>query len=341
MIDFIFKIAVIVLAFMGVAVTVMKFFGLSTKALVWWKNVYDKLSKKRKSKFLKKKAIQHKIEAVVNTTVFDLQKELPQKWVKKMHLKWVDKGSINRLKSGQSIIRIEPDSRQDYNIINGVYFYFHHALFPQTYEVVPHRVMNSLSVKLSERTIQNSENADFLLKTFKETILEREIQNDGDILEFYDPFVELDQRGFLTGALVREIDSMSNKIRVKKERNNFEEIIKSTMTHIMSFTDKVKGGKDAVGEIEWTYSNDIHTYRFLLARRQGRMKVDAHLNRAIQAYEDGIDRLYVFGTNRDIPFTNKLITRIINRTDFKHEETFDLERDYHSNEKGLGALFIK
>ncbi|WP_452229452.1 hypothetical protein [Lacinutrix sp. MEBiC02404] len=341
MLDSIFKIAVIVLAFMGVAVTVMKFFGLSTKALVWWKNVYEKLSKRRKSKFLKKKAIQHKIEAVVNTTVFDLQKELPQKWVKKMHLKWVDKGSINRLKSGQSIIRIEPDSRQDYNIINGVYFYFHHALFPQTYEVVPNRVMNSLSVKLSERTIQNSENADFLLKTFKETILEREIQNDSEILEFYEPFVELDNRGFLTGALIREIDSMSEKVRVKKERNNFEEIIKATMNHMTSFATKVKGGKDAVAQIEWTYSNELHKYRFLLAKSMRKMKVDAHLNRAKEAYDDGIDRLYVFGANKDIPFTNKLITRITNNTEYKHEETFDLDNDFHSNKKGIGALFIK
>tara|TARA_R110000764_G_scaffold1355_4_gene5363 strand:+ start:3048 stop:4073 length:1026 start_codon:yes stop_codon:yes gene_type:complete len=341
MLEKIYQIAVIAIAGIGVSVTILNFFGLSTKAIVWWKNLYEQLSKRSKSKFLKKKAIQHKIEAIVNSTVFDLQKELPQKWVKKMHLKWVDEGSINRLKSGQSIIRIEPDERQDYNIINGVYFYFHHSLFPQTYEVVPDRVMNSLSVKLSERTIANSERADFLLKTFKETILEREIQNDTEILEFYDPFVKLDDRGFLTGALIREIDSMSEKIRVKKERNDFEEIIKDAMNHMTSFAERVKGGKDAVSKIEWTYSNDIHTYRFLLCKSVRKMKVDAHLNRAIQAYDDGIDRLYIFGANKDIPFTNKLITRITNRTRYKHEETFGLDNDFHSNKKGLGALFVK
>ena len=92
MIDTIFKISVIVLAVLAGCVTILKFFGLSTKAIVWWQNIYEKLSKKRESKFLKKKAIQHKIEAIVNSTVFDLQKELPQKWVKKMHLKWVDNG---------------------------------------------------------------------------------------------------------------------------------------------------------------------------------------------------------------------------------------------------------
>ena len=341
MIESIYKIAVIVIAVLASLVTILKFFGLSTKAIIWWQNLYERLAKNRRSKFLKKKAVKHKIEAIVNTTVFELQKELPQKWVKKMHLNWTDKGSINRLKSGQSIIRIEPEERQDYNIINGVYFYFHHALFPKTYEVVPNRVMNSLSVKLSERTIANSDRSEFLLNTFKKTILEREIQNDGEILNFYEPFVELDNRGFLTGALVREIDSMSEKIRVQKLRNSFEEIIMKSMEHMIHFTEKVKGGKGAVSEEEWHYTNEIHTYRFLLAKRQGKMKVDAHLNRALQAYNDGVDRLYVFGSNRDIPFTNKLITRISNRTGFKHEETFDLDNDFHSNKKGLGALFIR
>jgi rubrerythrin len=341
MIDDIYKIAIIVLAVLGSIVTVLKFFGLTTKALVWWQIIFERLAKHRKNKFLKKKAVKHKIEAIVNSTVFELQKELPQKWVKKMRINWTDKGSMNRLKSGQSIIRMEPEERQDYNIINGVYFYFHHALFPKTYEVVPKRVMNSLSVKLSERTIASSERSEFLLDTFKKTILEREIQNDGEILNFYEPFVELDSRGFLTGALVREIDSMSEKIRVKKLRNSFEEIIMKTMEHMAHFTEKVKGGKGAVAEEEWHYSNEIHTYRFLLAKRQGKMKVDAHLNRAIKAYEDGVDRLYVFGTNRDIPFTNKLITKISNRTSFTHQETFDLDNDYHSNKKGLGALFTR
>ncbi len=341
MLEQIYQIAVIVLAVIAALVTVMKFFGLSINVIKWWQFFIEKLAKNSKSKFLKKKAVKHKIEAIVNETVFELQKELPQKWVKKMHLNWANKSSLKRLKSGQSIIRIEPEERQDYNIINGVYFYFHHALFPKTYEVVPPRVMNSLSVKLSERTIANSDRSDYLLEKFNTTILEREIQNDGEILNFYEPFVTLDDRGFLTGALIREIDSMSDKIRVKKIRNNFEEIIMKSMEHMTYFTEKVKGGKGAVAEEEWHYSNEVHTYRFLLAKRQGRMKVNAHLNRAIQAYEDGVDRLYVFGTNRDIPFTSKLITRIANKTKFKHQETFDLDKDYHSNRKGLGALFIR
>lgn len=332
---------IIVLAVIGALVSILSLFNLSTSAISWWSVLFDKLAQKRKKTFLIKKAIKYKIEEIVNTTVFDLQKELPRNWVKKMNLKWVDKGSLKRLKNGQALIRIEPVERQDYNIINGVYTYFHHCLFPKTYEVVPQRVMNSLAVKLSQRTIENCDRKEFLLDKFNQTILEREIQNDGKILDYFEPFSELDNRGFLTGALIREIDSMAEKIRVKKIRNEFESIILDTIDHMMYFTGKLKGGKGTIPDSEWELANKVHKYRFLLAKRQSHMKVDAHLIRAKNAFESGVDRLYVFGSCNDIPYTSKLITRISNKSGFKHVETFDLDKDFHSNKKGIGALFIR
>ncbi len=336
-----YQIGIGLLAFIGGCVIVLNFFKLSTSAIGWWAGFVDKISKKYKSNSLTKTAIKAKIEYRVNATVFDMQKELPKNWVKRMELKWVDKGNLKRLKKGGSIIRIEPEERQDYNMINGIYNYFNHTLFPSTYEVVPERVLNALSLRLSSRCITNSKNYQFLESTFNNTILEREIQKDNQLLDFLEPFQELDNRGFLTGAMIREIDSIASKIRIKKARNTFEEEIKNTMAHMMFFTDKLKGGKGAIADSEWQYKNEVHTYRFLLSRRQTHMKVDGHLNRAIKAYEDGVDRLYVFGNNRDIPFTEKLIIRINNKTQFKLVETFDLEKDFHSNKKGLGALFIR
>ncbi|MCI5058468.1 MAG: hypothetical protein MRY83_20315 [Flavobacteriales bacterium] len=337
----VWNICIIIFAVIGVLVTILKFFSLSTRAIVWWQNFIEKVAKNRRNKFLKKKATQFKIEAIVNATVFDLQKELPKNWVKKMHIKWVDQGSIKKLDRGQKIIRIEPEDRQDYNLINGIFSYYQNCLFPNTFEVVPDRVFNALVVKLSQRTIQNSARKDFLLKIFNSTILEREIQNDIDVLKFFEPFVDLDERGFLTGALVREIDAIAEKIRVKQIRGQFESIILNTVEHMRLFTGKLKGGKGAIAEDEWEFSNDIHTYRFLLAKRQSHMKIDAHFKRAVNAFDDNVDRLYIFGSNRDIPFTTKLIARISNKTGYKHIETFDLDRDFHSNKKGIGAIFIK
>lgn len=341
MLESLYQIAVIVITVIASAVTVLKFFSLSTSATIWWRNLFTRLAAKRKSKRLKKAAIRFQIESIVNATVFDLQQELPRNWVKKMHLKWVDQGSIKELKRGQSIIRIEPEERQDYNIINGIYHYYQHCLFPSTYEVIPYSVANTLAVKLSQRTIENSDRKDFLLSKFNDTILEREIQKDTGLLKFFDPFRELDERGFLTGALIREIDSMAEKIRVKPDRNNFEQIILATMNHMIEFTERLKGGKGAVSEQEWEFDTGVHKYRFLLAKRMGKMKVDAHFNRVIEAWDSGVDRLYIFGANKDIPFTNKLMMRVDNQTSFTLVENFDLDRDFHSNKKGVGALFIR
>ncbi len=340
MIDIIWKTAVTLFAIIGIMVTILKFFSLSTKAINWWQGVINRLAKQYKTKKLRKNAIKSKIEAIVNSTVFDLQKELPHDWIKKMKIEWVNK-STKRLSSGQKIIRIEAEERQDFNIINGIYNYFNNTLFPTTFEVIPFRIQSAISLRLSYRTIFNSKEFSFLEKVFTDTIMEREIQNDENILIHFDPFTELDKRGFLTGALIREVDEIASKIRLKKERIQIEEIIKNTTNHMMIFTDRLKGGKGAVAEIEWHYSNEIHTYRFLLAKRQNLMKVDNHLKRSIDAYNEGVDRLYVFGTYRDIAFTQKLIRRIELLRMFIHIETFDVDRDYNSNKKGIGALFIK
>ena len=328
-----------ILSFIGTAVVILKFFSLSTSAWNWWADLLNSISKKRAFKKLRRTALKTDIARIVNTTVFELQKELPNSWVKKMHLKWVEKGNLTRLKSGESIIRIQPSDKQDFNVINGVYYYFHHALFPETYEVVPNRILNALAIRLGERTIQGGTNSKHLLPKFKETIMEREVQNDGQILEFLDPFTNLDNHGFLTGAMIREIDEIASKIRFKKERNRFETDVKDVMEHMLEFVRILPTGQ--IPEHKWYFENDLHNYRFLLSARISKMKIDRYLNRAIQAYDQGVERLYVFGSNSDIDFTNKLIRRIPQSTEFILEETFDLEKDYRTNKKGIGALFVR
>lgn len=330
---------VILFTVIGVLYTVLKFisflFNTSISLKIWWADFLEQRAKNLKFKNLKKRAIANKIEATVNSTVFELQKELPKNWSKKMHLKWVNKGNLKRLKNGQSILRIEPSERQDYNIINGIYFYFNETLFPETFEVVPPRVLNALSINLSQRTISNR--VPYLSKTFEDTIMEREIQQDSDILKYIAPFKDLDNRGFLTGAMVREIDVVAEKIRHKELRNSFEGEILKMCGHMTEFASKLPKAPDHL----WYYENNTHTYKFLLARNPGKMKVYIYLKRAQEAYDDGVERLYVFGKNEDFKFTQKLIRRINTDTKFKHIETFELDRDFKTNKNGVGAIFVR
>lgn len=335
--DLFVQIVIYTFAILGGIATLLKVLQLSTTAHIWWSNFTEYISKKRNSKRLTKLATKNKITSIVNTTAFDLQKELPMGWVKKMHIKWVEKGDLKRVKNGQRIIRIQPSEKQDENVINGVYFYFHHTLFPKTFEVIPQRVLNAIALRLSHRTINNNPNSKVLLSKYEDTILEREIQNDNEILKFYDPFSELDKRGFFTGALIREIDDVAEQLRFKKERITFEEEISKTTGHMIEFCQKLPNVPDHL----WYYENHNHVYKFLLARRTARMKVDTYLKRALEAYDGGVKRLYVFGGNNDIAFTDKLIRRIQTEGKYEHVETFDLERDFRTNLKGIGALFIR
>ncbi len=91
----------------------------------------------------------------------------------------------------------------------------------------------------------------------------------------------------------------------------------------------------------WYYENHTHTFKFLLARRGKKMKLDIYLKRVKEAYDDKVKRLYVFGSNQDIAFTSKLIRRIENDNFFQKAEIFDLDRDFRTNKKGIGALFIR
>ena len=331
--------ALIVLAFIGLITIILKpislLISISTTWKTWWSNFLEQRAKNSKFKSLKKKAIANKIESTVNSTVFELQRELPKSWGKKMHLKWVNKGNLKRLKDGQSILRIEPSDRQDYNVINGVYYYFNETLFPETFEVVPKRVLNALSINLSHRTINNK--VPYLNKTFEDTIMEREIQQDAEILKFIEPFKDLDNRGFLTGAMIREIDEIAEKIRHKQLRNTFEDEILKMCEHMTEFASKLPRAPDHL----WYYKNHTHTYKFLLARNPGKMKVYIYLKRAQEAYDDDVQRLYVFGKNEDFKFTQKLIRRIDSDTGFKHLETFDLDRDFSTNKNGIGAIFVR
>lgn len=329
----------ILFAIIGAVTAILRLFNLiintSTLFKNKWASFLEGRAKTLKFKSLKKKAIANKIEAIVNATVFELQKELPKDWTKKMHLKWVNKGNLKRLKNGQSILRIEPSERQDYNIINGVYYYFNETLFPETFEVVPDRVLKALSINLSQRTINNK--VPYLNKTFEDTIMEREIQQDSQILKYIDPFKELDDRGFLTGAMVREIDVIADKIRHKELRNSFEDEISKMCDHMTEFASKLPKAPDHL----WYYENKTHTYKFLLARNPGKMKVYIYIKRAQEAFDNGVQRLYVFGKNEDFKFTQKLIRRIDSDTDFKHLETFELDRDFKTNKNGVGAIFIR
>ncbi|TSC94501.1 MAG: hypothetical protein CEN87_470 [Parcubacteria group bacterium Licking1014_1] len=191
-----------ILAFVGAATILLSFFELLFRIIPQFGNLRAKfwgfLARKWRHKKLEKMAIASDIENVVNEVVAELQTELPCGWITKASIDWIDKDIKEEdLKDGEMILRIRPMESQDENLINGIYYFFAKALFPETKEVIPMIIRKSTALHLSRRSITDKK--PFLANKFEKGLLESSIKNDSNIVYFIDKFNEIDNKGFFHG----------------------------------------------------------------------------------------------------------------------------------------------
>ncbi len=146
-----------IFAILGIVVLILTFFNLLTiivPKLNRFKSwAYNGFSVHLKYKSLEKRAIACDIEGAINETTINLLDELPLGWVHKTKLEWVKKQESGKLEEGEMILRMQPRKSQDSNLINGVYHYFLHSIFPKTREIVPKTILKSTGLQISRRTI--------------------------------------------------------------------------------------------------------------------------------------------------------------------------------------------
>ena len=145
---------------------------------------------------MEKKAIASDIENTVNEVVLELQSELPFGWLDRASIEWVDRDIRDSdFIDGEMILRMRPLEDQDTNLINGIYFFFSKALFPETKEIIPASVRKATALQISRRTINNRKS--FLKQKFETSILEPSIKEDSSILEYIEKFDGLEtEKGF-------------------------------------------------------------------------------------------------------------------------------------------------
>jgi len=308
-------------------------FKLFTKAKKLKAKLFSKISKWYSHRSLVKAAISNDIEAVINETVLELKDELPEGWFHKFKIEWVKNENIAYLKDGESIIRLRPMESQDLNLLRGVFHFFSTSLFPKTKDIVPNITRNAITIQLSKRTIK--EHKPYLSDKFDDEIIEYEINKHPEILNYLDSFERLDRRGFFTGALLREIDYTASQIRFSSARLDFEKEILAIIEHMLKFMSSLPDAPDNL----WARSGSTHSYRFLLAKNPFKSKEKIYVNRALKAYDDKIERLYVLGTSRDKKFVEQVIKEIIKSTKYRLIEKYSLCRDFRKKRHGVGALF--
>lgn len=323
--------AAIVLGFIETLFRVVPHFG-KLRTMFW-----GFLARKWKYKRLEKKAIASEIEDTVNEVVMDLQAELPRGWISKAVIKWVDRDIKEEdLTDGEMILRIRPMSSQDVNLINGIYFFFTKALFPETKEIIPQIIRKATALQIARRTI--SDKKPFLTDKFEKGILESSVKTDPAIVEFIERFEDIDNKGFFTGSFLREIHEIATRSQFKELRNKIGDEIKSVLEHIKEFAVNIHGDLPESG---WSRKGPATSYGFLLVAQPYHGGVDPYLKRVRERFQDGIERIYVMGTSQEKRFVEKVISAVAKLPECRLVEIFKLHRDYRGDRDGVGALFVK
>lgn len=297
--------------------------------------IFRKASQHLKFKSLEKQAISSDIEGVINESVNDLQNELPNGWIKKANIKWVKEQSLSDLEEGEIILRLKPQSNQDSNLVQGIYCFFSHSLFPKTKEIIPESVNKAMAIQISKRTIESKRK--FALKCFESEIIEKEIKFAPAILNYLEDFEVLDRKGFFTSSFLREIDFTAEKIRFSAHRNKFDEEIKDSIAHTKKFIESLP---EAPNDL-WSRSGVAYSYRFLLVKNPFKFKYKIYVNRARMGFDHQIDHLYIMGSKKEEEFVSEVIKEIQKEIpEYKLVETYRLNKDFRGKKDGIGALFI-
>lgn len=294
------------------------------------------LASKWKHKRLEKRAIAGEIEDTVNEVVSELQKELPAGWINRASIEWIDKEIKEEdFSDGEMILRIRPMESQDENLVNGIYYFFTKALFPETKEIIPLSVKKSTALHLSRRTITDKKS--FLSEKFENGLLESAIKTDPPIVEYIEKFEEIDRKGFFSGTFLREIHEIAHRSKFKQLRNTIEEEIKVALEHIKGFAKNIHTNT----QNGWSRKGPATSYGFLLVAQPFHFGVRPYVNRVHEHLRNGVERIYVMGTGQEKRFVKKVISAIANIPGCHLEEIFELNRDYRGDRGGIGALFVK
>lgn len=94
-----------------------------------WVNLLKWWATRTQYKENKKYAIKADIENVINSVTTEIKKELPEEWVKKASVRWVNKLEDIQLEDGEVIIRMMPLEVQDDNLIRATHSFFRSLIF--------------------------------------------------------------------------------------------------------------------------------------------------------------------------------------------------------------------
>jgi len=302
----------------------------------WKNNLIKSLSASIMSKRLEKLAIANNIEDTINDSVKNLRKELPNEWAYNVKIEWVNGENESDLVDNTIIMRIKPIDNQDTNLMNGIYYFFQKALFPNLETVIPKIPRQASVLHLSRRVIQNQH--PYIANAFNSKYLEPAIANEVEIADYIDGFEKIDKKGFFTSVFIREIKNLSENVRFTQARKNIESEIKNILLHIVDFNSALDSIEPIPDEL-WKKSGEEYSYALILVARPFNYNPLPYVRRAAKYIQENIERLYIIGANQEKRFVKKVIKNIEIKTQYHLVDIFSVNKDYRGENDGICAIF--
>lgn len=285
----------------------------------------------------KKMAVKSDMEKIINHVVFQLQDELPRGWLQRAAIKWVrDITKPAETPEGEVILRVRPNADQNLSLAYGVHSFFSRALFPKIGDLIPSDRRGGAILLVTRRALAS--HSPSLRTLFEDNLLEQAIRANADVLTSFNEFETLDNRGFFTSALLREMHEVTLLARFSPLRTTIGTELTSIVKHMLAFAREL--GTGIVTTAHWSRKGPVTSYAFLLVARPDNNGVKNYVVRARERLAEGITRLYILAREEQKDFALQVIREIAKLPEYRLDETFDLSKDYRCHEGGIGALLV-
>lgn len=287
----------------------------------------------------KKEAIASDIITPLIDMAFEFKQELPKNWIRPPSIEWVKKETKEKFfKDGKIIIQITPREDQDHNFLVAIYYFLRDSLFPITQEIIP-VIHKSVALHLTRRIA--ADRSEELVKKFEDDFLEVAVRQIPQIADYLEKCEILDEGGFLTSIVVREVHQAAKKARFTGLRNTIKAEVNAIIKHNEQFLSQISKGIQIPDDL-WSREGPATSYVFLLVARPFHLAIPIYISRARKSLKRGTSRLYVLGAERQKRFAEEVISGIEKSVPgYKLIEKFYLNKDYRGERGGVGALFVK
>lgn len=284
----------------------------------------------------RKKAVAIQIEEVVNQSAYDLQQYLPKGWIKRAKINWVRSGRESLAREGEIILRIRPHTEDDGTLMQALWVYYQHALFPASRDRLPEDLRSSVALAVTRASLQKSR--PYLVATFDKSFLTSIPIDRKPVIEKFADCVRLNDYGLLMGPFVREVEAAAGRLQFEADTQKLAGVCEAVLAHMLSFQPLLR--YPVKPDEEWALRAPGASYAFLLVSRPPDMRpeIDAYVKRIRSHLDRGVGRIYVIGRQEEREFVHSVIKGILTLRELKGSEFFSLSRDYRGDEGGIGAL---